>query len=280
MAYPSLLRFDDGSEVRDANQWPARRKEISHYWNQALGPWPAVIENPKVDILASRPTENYTQIQLRLQTAPDLTAPAYLLIPAGEGPFPAVLVVFYDPETSVGLKSERPNRDFAPRQLSRRGFVTLSIGTPGGNAWKPDLGSATCQPLAFHAYIAANAWQALAHQPEVDPHRIGVLGHSYGGKWALFAGAFWDRFAAVCVSDPGIVFDESRSNVNYWEPWYTHGPRPHTSSGIPSVENPRTGAYATLMSQGRDLHEVQSLIAPVRSSFRADPKTRQNVGKH
>ncbi|MCC7375225.1 MAG: DUF1593 domain-containing protein [Verrucomicrobiales bacterium] len=261
-AYPSLLRFDDGKEVREASQWSARRKEISQYWNQALGPWPAVIENPKVEIVASQPKENYTQIQLRLQIAPDLTGPAYLLIPAGEGPFPAVLVVFYDPETSVGLKSERPNRDFA-RQLSRRGFVTLSIGTPGGNAWKPDLGSATCQPLAFHAYIAANAWQALAHRPEVDPQRIGVLGHSYGGKWALFAGAFWDRFAAVCVSDPGIVFDESRSNVNYWEPWYLGADSDRTRRpGIPSAENPRTGAYATLMSQGRDLHEVQSLIAP------------------
>ena len=29
-----------------------------------------------------------------------------------------------------------------------------------------------------------------------------------------------EKFAAVAVSDPGIVFDETRSNVNYWEPWY------------------------------------------------------------
>ena len=28
------------------------------------------------------------------------------------------------------------------------------------------------------------------------------------------------NYAAVAVSDPGIVFDEKRSNVNYWEPWY------------------------------------------------------------
>ena len=54
----------------------------------------------------------------------------------------------------------------------------------------------------------------------MDRSRIGVVGHSYGGKWAMFAAALWDRFAAVAVSDPGIVFDESRPNVNYWEPRY------------------------------------------------------------
>jgi len=34
----------------------------------------------------------------------------YLLIPDGKGPFPAVLVVYYDAETGVGLGKE--NRDF------------------------------------------------------------------------------------------------------------------------------------------------------------------------
>ncbi|MST95012.1 MAG: hypothetical protein EXS33_07050 [Pedosphaera sp.] len=73
--------------------------------------------------------------------------------------------------------------------------------TPGGNAWQPDLG------------------QALAALPEVDASRIGVIGHSYGGKWALFAAALWEKFTCVAVSDPGIVWDETKPNVNYWEPW-------------------------------------------------------------
>ena len=91
---------------------------------------------------------------------------------------------------------------------------------PGGDAWKPEIGGAICQPLSFHAYVAANCWHALANLPQVDRARIGVVGHSYGGKWAMFAGALWEKFAAVAISDPGIVFDEKRSNVNYWEPWY------------------------------------------------------------
>jgi len=184
-------------------------------------------------------------------------------VPEGTGPFPAVLVVYYEPETSAGLNPEQPNRDFA-LQLARRGFVTLSIGTPGGDARKPEVGQARCQPLSFHAYVAANCWHALANRPEVDAKRIGIVGHSYGGKWALFAAALWDRFACVAVSDPGIVFDETRPNVNYWEPWYLgfdpEHPRP--KSGIPSKDNPRIGAYKTMVETGRDLHELHALIAP------------------
>lgn len=122
---------------------------------------------------------------------------------------------------------------------------------------------AGCQPLSFHAYVAANAWQALSHLPMVDASRIGIVGHSYGGKWALFAAAFWEKFAAVAVSDPGIVFDETRSNINYWEPWYLGLDSGHKREpGIPTATNPRTGAYAKMVEQGLDLTEVHALISP------------------
>ncbi len=62
--------------------------------------------------------------------------------------------------------------------------------------------------------------QSLANLPYVDPKRIGVVGHSYGGKWAMFASCLYDKFACAAWSDRGIVFDEKRANVNYWEPWY------------------------------------------------------------
>jgi pimeloyl-ACP methyl ester carboxylesterase len=188
-----------------------------------------------------------------------------------------VLVVYYEPETSVGL-GQQPLRDFG-WLLAQRGFVTLSIGTPGGNAWKPELGAAQCQPLSFHAYVAANCWHALANLPNVDRSRIGVVGHSYGGKWAMFAAALWDRFAAVAVSDPGIVFDESRPNVNYWEPWYLglDATRPRRRPGIPGPDNPRTGAYLRMIESGRDLHELHALIAPrpfLVSGGAEDPPSR------
>ena len=37
----------------------------------------------------------------------------------------------------------------------------------------------------------------LTSLPDVDPHRIGVIGHSLGGHNALFVAAFDDRIAAA-----------------------------------------------------------------------------------
>jgi hypothetical protein len=260
-AYRSPLLFENGAQVKTAMDWARRRQEILHEWNALLGPWLPLIAKPQVQILSTTNRENFTQNRVRVEIAPDQTGEGWLLVPDGKGKLPAVLVVYYEPETSIGISKE-PLRDFG-YQLARRGFVALSIGTPGGNAWKPEVGAAQCQPLSFHAYVAANCWQILAQHPRVDPARIGIVGHSYGGKWAMFAGALWDKFAAVVVSDPGIVFDESRPNVNYWEPWYLGWDlKRKRTPGVPTPENPRTGAYQRLVEIGRDLHELQALIAP------------------
>ena len=128
--------------------------------------------------------------------------------PMGTGPFPAVVIPFYDPESSTGL-NKRQLCDFG-YQLSRRGFVTLSIGSPGGDARKPNSPAPKLQPLAYLGYVGANCYNALAALPNVDPKRIGIVGHSYGGKWSMFASCFYEKFAAAVWSDPGIVWDEKR----------------------------------------------------------------------
>ncbi len=227
-----------------------------------MGPWPELIAKPRMEFIEWSERDNFIQHQIRVEIAPGRMAHGYLLVPAGKGnaKLPAVLVPFYEPETSIGLG--KPQRDFA-YQLAKRGFVTLSIGSPGGDARKPDIGDAKCQPLSYLGYIAANCAGALANLSEVDTQRIGVVGHSYGGKWAMFASCLSERFACGVWSDLGVVWDEQRRDVNYWDPWYLglqDGPaRPR---GLPSAENPRTGAYRALVEQGMDLHELHALMAP------------------
>jgi hypothetical protein len=259
--FRSPLTFPDGSSVKNAVDWQRRRREILQTWHAFLGPWPALIEKPRVEYLQKERRENFTQQHIRLEIAPGRnTEDAYLLIPDGVGPFPAVLVVFYDARTGIG-QGKAPLRDFA-FQLARRGFVTLSLGSAPATYY-PDKEKAQLQPLSFHAYVAANCCNALAHLPQVDPKRIGVVGHSYGGKWAMFASCLYDKFACGVWSDGGIVFDEKRSNVNYWEPWYLgYEPDRERKPGIPNEKNPRTGAYKRLIEAGHDLHELHALMAP------------------
>jgi len=282
-AFRSPLRFNDGAPVKSAADWPRRRAEILQQWHDLMGPWPPLLGRPKLEVISETRRENFFQRRVRLQIAPDQTGEGWLLAPDRPGPLPAALVVYYEPETSVGLGKE-PLRDFG-LQLARRGFVTLSIGTPGGDARQPDRGAARCQPLSFHAYVAANCWQALANLTEVDRARIGIVGHSYGGKWALFAGALWDKFACVAVSDPGVVFDETRPNVNYWEPWYLglDPAQKRPMPGLPTADNPRTGAYRKMVETGRDLHELHALIAPrpfLVSGGSEDPPSRWTALNH
>jgi hypothetical protein len=195
-----------------------------------------------------------------VEVAPDgRTVPGYLLVPHGAGPFPAVVVPYYDAETGAGLGREL--RDFG-FQLANRGFVAISIGTPSCRYW-PSEEAARVQPLSMLAYVAANCHTALSQLEYVDPARIGIVGHSYGGKWAMFASCLYDKFACAAWSDGGIVFDEARSNVNYWEPWYLgYEPGTKRKPGIPTGDNPRTGAYKELVAAGLDLHELHALMAP------------------
>ncbi|MDZ4289819.1 MAG: sialidase [Prosthecobacter sp.] len=260
--YPSPLRFKDGREVNSAADWPARRSEILAEWHRLMGAWPPVLDHPQLDILETTQRDGFTQHRIRLQIAPEQTGEGYLLVPPGKGPFPAAFVPYYDPETSAGL-TDKPLRDFA-YQLTKRGFVTLSIGSPGGDARKPIMtAGAQCQPLSYLAYVAANAWNALASRPDVDAAHIGIVGHSYGGKWAMFAACLWDKYACGVWSDPGIVFDESRGSINYQEPWYLGlDPALTRKPGLVSPESPRTGAYKALIEQKHDLTELQALMAP------------------
>ena len=260
--YATLLKSYDGRPVKTPEDWQAHRKGILKVWHEAMGPWPELIEDPKVEVLAGKHVENFTRHKVRIEVAPKLTTVGYLLVPDGDGPFPAVLTVYYGPKEAAGLVTKRLGTHGFGYQLARRGFVTLNIGNPG--SYYPNEKNASLQPLSFLAYVAANCHTALAKRPDVDPERIGVVGHSFGGKWAMFAACLYEKFACGVWSDPGIVWDEKRPNVNYWEPWYLgHEPgKKKRKAGVPTDDNPATGPYLKLKETGHDLHELQALMAP------------------
>src|SRR5690606_36298412 len=108
--------------------------------------------------------------------------------------------------------------------------------------------------------------EVLAKVPEVDSARIGIVEHSYGGKWAMFASCLYEKYAAGDWIDPGIVFDETKgSGVKYWEPWYLGyyaPPWDNTWRKTGLIEEAK-GLYPQLIEDGYDLHELHALMAPV-----------------
>jgi dienelactone hydrolase len=273
--YRSPLKFADGSMAKSADDWQKRRAEILATWHKRLGAWPPLVEKPMIKILETVERDGYTQHKVRVQSAPnDKWVDGYLLIPKGKGPFPAAVIPFYEPLTSIGqgAKGRGVGTHDYGLQLVKRGFVTLSIGTPGsldklGGDTRTaliDIGKEQRrQPLTLLAYVASNCLAALAQLPEVDAQRIGIIGLSYGGKWSMFASCLDSRFACAVWSDPGIVFNEKDSNVNYWEPWYLgYDPKAQRKPGVPSEKNARTGLYKELVDAGEDLVDLHALMAP------------------
>lgn len=290
--FRSPLIFADGTPVRTPLEWQRRRTEILSTWHKIMGPWPPLIEKPRVDTVATTRRENITQHHLRIEVAlGGEMVDALLLIPDAKVPgqkHPAVLVVYYDAETGVGRGA--PLRDYG-WQLAKRGFVALSLGKPNARvaldnpkaqprseAYLGPVGqSVKVQPLSALAYAAANAHTVLAQRPDVYPDRIGIVGHSFGGKWAMMASCLYDKFACAVWSDPGIVFDERdrrkqnpSGSVNYWDVWYLGFELggvadPKKAGGfrkLPSEGQARTGAYQALVEGGHDLVELHALMAP------------------
>ncbi len=265
--YRSPLKFYNGEPVRTPSDWKKRRKEILDRWNGMMGNWPPLLKKQKMEIIETIREEGYLLHRIRFYWLPGQKTEGYLFVPVSKGKKPAVITVYYEPETAAG-KGSSEYRDFAI-QLAERGFVTLSIGTTETTNSKtyslyyPDINNSQIQPLSVLACAAANSWYLLAGLPDVDSDRIGIVGHSYGGKWSMFASCLFEKFACAVWSDPGIVFDESRQSVNYWEPWYLgYYPPPWRKRGMITPDNPAKGLYIKLRAEGYDLHELHALMAP------------------
>lgn len=287
--YKSFLIDEEGKAIRTKSAWKEQSNKIRSKWMQQMGEWPDLLSDQQLKYIDSAQRDGYTEYIVAFNWLPNQETRGYLLVPNKKGKKPAVLTVFYEPETAIGQGKE--DRDFA-LQLCKRGFITLSIGTTETtnnktySLYYPSINNAQIQPLSTLAYAAANAWYVLANLKEIDDTKIGIMGHSYGGKWAMFASCLFDKFACAVWSDPGIVFDENKgSGVNYWEPWYLgYYPPPWENAWRKTglIEGAK-GLYPKLMESKQDLHELHALMAPrpfLVSGGSSDPVERWEPLNH
>jgi dienelactone hydrolase len=95
---------------------------------------------------------------------------------------------------------DNPNLQYA-RELAERGYVTLAPDYPNFGEYKLDVYqrgyvSATMKGIWNHV----RAVDLLQSLPDVDPERIGVIGHSLGGHNSLFVAAFDERIKVAVTS--------------------------------------------------------------------------------
>jgi pimeloyl-ACP methyl ester carboxylesterase len=107
------------------------------------------------------------------------TLAATLTVPQGKGPFPAVLLITGSgpqdrDESLMGHKPFLVLSDY----LTRHGIAVLRADDRGTGKSTGDFATATTADFATDAEAGV---ALLKTRPEVDPHRIGLIGHSEGG---------------------------------------------------------------------------------------------------
>jgi dienelactone hydrolase len=174
---------------------------------QAMGPLPDASAKVPLDVQVSEETktERYLRKKLTYAAEKDDRVPAYLLVPLERnGKLPAVLCL-HETNGKVGKAGPtglggKPNLHYAA-ELAERGYVTLAPDYPSFGEYPYDFSKSRWQSGSLKAlWNNMRAIDLLQALPEVDPERIGCIGHSLGGHNTMFTAAFDPRVKALVSS--------------------------------------------------------------------------------
>lgn len=203
------------------NDGTAFRAELRR-WLKLRAP-PLRVEFTVVDIEMQ---PSFRRQRLRFATEDGDSIPAFLLVPNElRAPAPAVVIHHqHNGERHLG-KSEvcglvgDPLQAFGPA-LAQRGFIVLAADSicfedrrtnaagvePHADDWLQHYNEMSCRLLRGDTLMrkvledAQAALSLVASLELVDPSKVGVIGHSYGGNTTLFQAALDERVRYACTS--------------------------------------------------------------------------------
>jgi dienelactone hydrolase len=136
---------------------------------------------------------------------------AYLVQPAGKGPFTGILFFHWLGE----VKSNRT--EFLEEAVAMAKQGTASLLIQGYFPWleKPTDGETDHQQIIDQTIEVRRALDLLLSQPRIDKRRIGFVGHDYGSMFGTIAAGVDKRVKAyVIVAGMGNFSDWS---LKYWK---------------------------------------------------------------
>ena len=186
--------------------------EIAGTWTQG-GALPLVLKKVEKLTRLNRPQEPKPPFPYRsepvaiVNAAGRVVLDGTLTVPEGKGPFPAVVLI-----TGSGPQN-RDEEIFGHKpflvladHLTRRGIAVLRYDDRGVGKSTGSFASATSEDFAGDAWTA---WQTLSARPEIDPKRLGLLGHSEGGLIAPMLAASRPEIAfVVMLAGTGVTGEQ------------------------------------------------------------------------
>jgi acetyl esterase/lipase len=200
----------DRLKAASAADWAKRREQILAAMQEVMGKLPPDKDKVPLDVevTAEETTPHYIRKKLTFAAEKDDRVPAWLLIPRErKGRLPAVLclhqTIKIGKDEPAGL-GKNPNLRYA-HDLAERGYVTLAPDYPGFGEYRYSFAQSKFPSGSMKAvWNNLRAVDLLVSLPEVDPERIGCIGHSLGGHNAMFTAVFDPRLKAI-VSNCGFT---------------------------------------------------------------------------
>ena len=246
--------MDDGKRSALLELYFHNKKAVRPAPDELRALWDKMLGTPKQNLEARglRPSliktldgDGFTAKLLRQSNGPNTWQRVLIMYPKGATtPCPAVIAPFYNPnkmsrlnlETGEDLMHENAETIGYGRDLVQRGFVTIMSETyhltyiqrPKNDQdlndftrWRraaaklneEEPGWTGVGKLVADTQLLIDILEA---DPMVDASRIGIIGHSLGGKISFYTGCLDERIKVIVSSDFGIGWEQT----NWSDPWY------------------------------------------------------------
>ncbi|MBR5507250.1 MAG: acetylxylan esterase [Clostridia bacterium] len=155
-------------------------------------------------------------------------------------PRPAVVIPFYHPEAMLGFDpvTDEPLENFSDitmmKDLVKKGYITATADAYYITYTRNIYGKGDFErwgEAGKYLRLDNPEWtgvgklvsdttlliDAVCSDSRVDTNRIGIMGHSLGGKMAFYTGCLDERIKVIVASDFGICWEQSNwEDIWYW----------------------------------------------------------------
>ncbi|MDH7570921.1 MAG: dienelactone hydrolase family protein, partial [Armatimonadota bacterium] len=222
-----------GRPITTAAAWAEERARLRQRWLEFMGQIPEASAPVHLEVLEEDYAAGCVRRLVRYQSEPGLPVEGYLIYPQRViGRVPGVVVLHSTVDHTIRQPAglEGPESKWFGLKLAQRGYVTFSPRCylwqyASRTAGRTDYIGAVrwlerrhpgVRGMAKMLHDARRAIDVLQSLPFVERERIGCIGHSLGGKEALYLAAFDERVKAAVSSEGGIGLHFS----NWEAPWY------------------------------------------------------------
>jgi dienelactone hydrolase len=185
--------------------WQRQRAVIRAGAEAVMGPFPQPESPLPLDVQEVERRTAGAVLYRKVSYCTDGPAPrvtAWLLTPEPPATGPAAAILCLHQTVAIGKDEPaglggNPHLHYA-RELAERGYVALAPDYPSFGEYAYAFDDARYASGTMKAiYDNVRAVDLLQSLPEVDPQRIGAIGHSLGGHNAIFTAFFDERVRAI-----------------------------------------------------------------------------------